>query len=386
MIYFDNAATSGVKPPSVINAVNKALRELSVNPGRGGYKSSVKCSEEIYACREKIADFFGCDSPERVIFTANCTSALNTVIKGIVRPGDKVVTSSLEHNAVARPLHKMQSKGAKVEVAEVIFGDKDATVRSFKRLIKKDTRLVVCTHASNVTGTVLPIAEIGEICAENNVPFCVDAAQTAGVLDIDMKRDKIDYLCIAPHKGLFAPMGIGVLISLGEIPETLVEGGTGSMSASTLQPEDLPERFESGTVNVPGIMGVSAGIDYVNKKGRENIYRHELEIAQMLYDGLSKISGCIVYSKRPSYRFAVPTLSFNITSIKSTELSEMLSKYGIATRSGLHCAPMAHKRLGTMEKGTVRVSFSDFNTKQEAEVLLNVLKNINKIKKVKKVY
>ena len=247
MIYFDNAATTGTKPPQVIAAVTGALKDLSVNPGRGGYERSVRCTEKIYEARRKLSSFFGADAPERVVFTANCTTAVNTVIKGIVRPGDHVVTSSLEHNAVARPLYRLSREGADVDCAEVIFGDEEATVRSFERLIKKNTRLVICTHASNVTGTVLPIEKIAAICAERSVPFAVDAAQTAGILDINMMQQKIDYLCIAPHKGLYAPMGTGALIALGNIPVPLTEGGTGSMSSSYEQPAELPDKLESGT-------------------------------------------------------------------------------------------------------------------------------------------
>lgn len=381
MVYLDNAATSGVKPKEVVDAVTKALKEFSVNPGRGGYKESVRCAEEIYRCREKVSRFFGADAPERVIFTSGCTTALNTVIKGIVRPGDHVVISSLEHNAVARPLTEMVKEGVKLDIAEVIFGDTEATVRSFERLIRKDTRLVVCTHASNVTGAVLPIEKIGAICAERGVPFAVDAAQTAGVLDINMKKQKIDYLCVAPHKGLYAPMGIGVLISLGEIPKTLTEGGTGSMSQSLYQPLDLPERFESGTVNVPGIFGISAGISFVESHGREKIMKHELNLSRKIYDGLRKIKGCRVYSEYPKEGRTVSTLSFNLGSVPSADVAEYLGKHGIAVRAGLHCAPMAHRRLGTAETGTVRVSCSHFNTEREAEYFLNVLKNCKSIKK-----
>ena len=327
MIYFDNAATTGVKPPEVIRAVERSLREQSVNPGRGSYPQSVKCSEMVYECRKKISDFFGAGAPERVVFTANCTEALNTVIKGVCRRGDHVVCSSLEHNAVARPLYKLSRMGVEVDTAEVIFGDKDATVRSFERLIRPNTRLVICTHASNVTGCVLPIAEIGEICARRGVAFAVDAAQTAGILDIDMRKLKIDYLCIAPHKGLYAPMGIGGLISLGKIPNTLTEGGTGSMSASYEQPTELPDRLESGTLNVPGIAGISAGLDFVNSKSTETIYKHELKLVQYIYDALSQISGVVLYTERPEKGKAVPTLSFNVKGMSSEEVALKLAEY-----------------------------------------------------------
>ncbi len=374
MIYFDNAATTGTKPPEVINAVNRALREYSVNPGRGGYDLSARCSEEIFQCRQKISDFFNVGAPERVIFTPNCTAAINYCIKGICRPGDHIVASSLEHNAVARPLYKLQRQGADVDYAEVIFGDPEATLRVFQKLIRPDTRLVVCTHASNVTGEVMPIEGIGKICAERGVPFMVDAAQTAGVLDIDIRKCKIDYLCIAPHKGLYAPMGTGLLIALGEIPDTLLEGGTGSMSISYEQPIDYPERFESGTVNVPGIMGISAGIDFVKAKGIDRIYRHETELMQYIYDGLKEIKGVVLYTARPTLGRYVPTLSFNIRGLDSATAAAILAKDGIATRAGLHCAPMAHRRLGTVDIGTVRLCCSVFNNKAQADKLLSCVK------------
>lgn len=376
MIYFDNAATSGVKPPEVVSAVTSALKNYSVNPGRGGYPRSVDCSEKVFECRKKVAQFFGADSPERVIFTANCTAALNTVIKGICRPGDHIVASSLEHNAVVRPLYKLQRLGAEVDFAEVIFGDPDATARSFERLIRDDTRLVICTHASNVTGEVMPVEKIGRICAERNIPFLVDAAQTAGILPIDMKSSFIDYLCVAPHKGLYAPMGLGVLISLGEIPDTLLEGGTGTLSVSYEQPADYPERFESGTVNVPAIFGLSAGIDFVKQKGIGTIYQHEMQLMRYIYDRLKDTKGVVLYTPRPQDGRFVPTLSFNISGLSSGEAAEILGRHSIAVRSGLHCASMAHRRLGTVDSGTVRICLSAFNSKREADTFLSVVKNL----------
>ncbi len=376
MIYFDNAATTGVKPKEVISAVNRALNQMSVNPGRGGYEQSVKCSEEIYNCRKKISTFFGADAPERVVFTPNCTGAINLVLKGVCRPGDHVVTSSLEHNAVARPLYKLQKNGVDVDYAEVIFGDRDATVRSFERLITKDTRLVAVTHASNVTGYVLPIKEIGMICAERNVPFMVDAAQSAGILDINMKNSMIDYLCIAPHKGLYAPMGIGILISLGEIPETVFEGGTGSFSAGYEQPDEFPDRYESGTLNVPGILGISAGLDYVMSRGTDKIYRHELQLAGYIYEQLSKLDGVVLYTPKPKFGEYVPTLSFNVNGLSSDQTATYLGNDNIAVRAGLHCAPMAHRRLGTIDIGTVRICCSSYNTKDQADALVESVKKI----------
>ena len=378
MIYFDNAATSGVKPPEVVNAVDMALKNYSVNPGRGGYKRSVDCSEKVFECRKKVAEFFGADSPERVIFTANCTAAINTVIKGVCRPGDHIVASSLEHNAVVRPLYKLQRLGAEVDFAEVIFGDSEATARSFERLIRDDTQLVICTHASNVTGEILPIEKIGRICAEKGVPFLVDAAQTAGILDIDMKACGIDYLCIAPHKGLYSPMGTGVLISLGEIPDTLTEGGTGTLSVSYEQPIDYPERFESGTINVPGIMGLSAGVDFVRRKTPSAIYRHEMQLMRYIYERFDAIDNVVLYTPMPTVGKFVPTLSFNIRGIDSNEVAERLARHSIAVRAGLHCASMAHRRLGTIDTGTVRICCSYHNTRPDAEKLVAAVANIVK--------
>jgi selenocysteine lyase/cysteine desulfurase len=288
------------------------------------------------------------------------------------------VTSSLEHNAVARPLYKLQKTGANVDFAEVIFDDREATVRSFERLIRRDTRLVAVTHASNVTGYILPIKEIGEICAERGVPFMVDAAQTAGIIDIDVRKLKIDYLCIAPHKGLYSPMGVGVLISLGDIPDTLLEGGTGSLSASYNQPNEYPDKFESGTLNVPGIFGISTGVDFVSKKGVDNIYNHEMKLMGYIYDRLSKTKGVKLYTPKPTVYHYVPTLSFNIEGQSSDEVARKLDSYGIAVRAGLHCAPMAHRRLGTIDNGTVRISCSVFNSQSDAEKLCESVKNIAK--------
>lgn len=374
MIYFDNAATTGRKPQNVTDAVGMSLKEMSVNPGRGGYEASIKCAEKVYECRRKLSDMFGVAAPERVVFTANCTAALNTVIKGICRKNDKVVISGMEHNAVARPLYKLGRDGVETDVAETVFGDKEATVRSFERLITADTRLVVCTHASNVTGEIMPIAEIGEICASRGVPFAVDAAQTAGIADIDMLKMKIDYLCIAPHKGLYAPMGTGVLISLGDIPDTLFEGGTGSMSLSYEQPRDYPERFESGTLNVPGIVGISAGLDFVERVGRDKIYTDEIKLIGYIYDRLSDIRDVKLYTPRPEKGSAVPTLSFNLYGHDSSTVAARLAEDGIAVRAGLHCAPMAHRRLGTIDSGTVRICCSVFNTRKEANALIESVK------------
>lgn len=379
MIYFDNAATTGKKPNSVINAVNFALKELSANPGRSGHKLSIKTSDVIYKTREKISDFFGGAGAENVVFTLNCTHSINCVLKGVLKKGDHVVVSNLEHNAVMRPLIKM---GVNFDVAQV-FDDDERTIISFKEKIKVNTKLVVVTGASNVTGEILPFAEIGKICNERGVYFCLDAAQIAGVIPINMTQMNIDFLCIAPHKGIYSPMGIGVLVCRKEIENTIIEGGTGSSSIDFLQPRILPEMLESGTINVPAILGVSSGIDFLKQKGIENIYKHEFLLTKIAYDGLRKNKNIILYTKTPEIYRTAPVIPFNFKDIPSNKTSEILNSFGIATRSGLHCAPTAHKSIGTLPSGAVRLSFSAFNNKNEVEYFLKVINCKKFIKKTK---
>lgn len=375
MIYLDNAATTGRKPQAVIRAVDSALRMLSANPGRSGHTASLRASSAVYSVREKTAGFFGASGAENVVFTLNCTHALNCVIKGVLSSGDHAVVSSLEHNAVMRPLVKT---GADYDTAKVSLTDDNLTVREFERRLRSNTKLVICTGASNVVGKILPVKRIGALCRERGILFAVDAAQTAGVLPINMKEMNIDYLCIAPHKGLYAPTGVGILICEAPVPDTLIEGGTGTNSVEMFQPEELPERLESGTVNVPGIMGISAGLDYVARIGTAKIYSHELELCRYLYSQLYKLSDVILYTPMPEAGKYAPLISFNIKGKPSGETAEYLNSRGIAVRGGLHCAPSAHRQLGTLENGTVRVSAASFNTFNEMKVLVNALKNMKK--------
>ena len=250
MIYFDNAATTNVKPQSVINAVDFALKNYSVNPGRSAYKSSMNASEKIYETRKELSDFFGA-KPENVAFTGNCTHSINCILKGVLKPGEHIVVSDLEHNAVMRPLFTLsKNQGVKYSIAE-ISENQEKTLKNFEQQITPKTRLIFCTHASNVTGQILPIERIGALCKERGLLFGVDAAQSAGVLPINMEKMNIDFLAVAPHKGLYSPMGIGVLIARKPIDFTVLEGGTGTNSVDLSQPLDMPERFESGTVNLP---------------------------------------------------------------------------------------------------------------------------------------
>ena len=373
MIYFDNAATTGKKPIGVIRAVDGALRELSANPGRSGHNASLKAADAVYSVREKIAELFGASGAENVVFTLNCTHSINCVIKGVLKKGDHAVTSTLEHNSVIRPLVKEEIP---FDTAYVSLTDDGATLREFERKIRNNTRLVICTGASNVFGKTLPIAEIGALCRQRGVLFVVDAAQIAGVMPIDMRQMNIDYLCIAPHKGLYAPMGIGVLICEKPIENTIIEGGTVKNSAELVQPEGLPERLESGTVNVPEIMGLSAGIDYVNGLGIKKIYTHEMKLIRYLYKELSKNDRVQLYTPEPRDGLYAPVLSFNIYGKSSAEVSQYLNSKGIAVRGGLHCAPSAHRQIGTLDIGAVRVSVAAFNTSAEIESLIKAIKQI----------
>lgn len=373
MIYLDNAATTGRKPTGVIKAVGGALRELSANPGRSGHTASLKTADAVYSVREKTAELFGASGAENVVFTLNCTHSINCVIKGVLKAGEHAVTSSLEHNSVMRPLIKQQIP---FDTAYVSLTDDRATLRDFEKKIRPETKLVICTGASNVLGKTLPITEIGALCRDRGVLFAVDAAQIAGVIPINMRQMNIDFLCIAPHKGLYAPMGIGVLICEKPIKNTIIEGGTGTNSAELVQPDSLPERLESGTVNVPAIMGISAGIDYVKQIGINKIYSHEMKLIRYLYRELSKIERVQLYTPEPTDVMYAPVLSFNVYGKTSTEVSQYLSDNGIAVRGGLHCAPFAHRQIGTLDSGAVRVSVAAFNTPSEIGSLIKAIKEI----------
>ena len=376
MIYFDNAATSGHKPQSVINAVNYTLKNLSANPGRSGHKLSLAASDLVYKTRKKTADFFGADGPEQVVFTSNCTQSLNYVIKGVLNKGDHVVISNLEHNAVMRPLIKT---GVKYDTVTV-YDDDNLTISDFVNKIKLNTKLVIMTAASNVTGRILPFEEMAKICYKRGILFCLDGAQACGVLAINMQKMHIDFLCIAPHKGLYSPMGLGVLICRKNIENTIIEGGTGSSSLDFKQPTEMPEMLESGTLNLPAVAGLFAGIDFVEKTGALNIYKKEMKLCNIFYDGLKKNHDIELYTNQPIMNKYAAVIPFNIKGMKSDAAVELLDRKGIAVRGGLHCAPTAHKTLGTTDFGTVRASFSVFNSEEEVFKAINIIKNIRKFK------
>lgn len=382
MIYLDNGATTFPKPRSVTQAVNNALLKKGANPGRSGHKMSMKAAEVMYNCRKNAAELFDADSPEKVIFTLNCTTALNTVIKGILHKGDHAVISSLEHNAVLRPLEALKSNGVTYSVADYEPYDDEKTIDSFRRAINEKTRLVICTHASNVFGYKLPVERIAALCRIYGIMFCLDAAQTAGVVPISLKDSCIDFLCTAGHKGLYGPMGTGLLIiNCDTTPESLIQGGTGSMSSQRTQPELLPDKYESGTPNLSGIAGLNEGIKFVKNKGIANIERYEMRLAQRLYDKLSRMKDVILYTNRPDSDTSVPVISFNVKDLDSEYVAAKLSDYNIAVRAGLHCAPLAHEFMGTDETGTVRAVVSVFISEEDINYFAATLYKIIKFKK-----
>lgn len=378
MIYLDNAATTGKKPAAVIKAMENALKNYSANPGRSGHSFSVNTAEAVYRVREKTAEFFGASGAEKVCFTLNCTHSINCVLKGVLRKGDHIIVSDLEHNAVMRPLKKV---GVSFSKAQVSLTDDSITLSNIEKLIKPNTKMIFCTGASNVLGKLLPIKQIGALCRKKGLLFGVDAAQTAGVVPINMREMNIDYLCIAPHKGLYAPMGLGVLICEKGIENTILEGGTGSNSIELFQPEILPERLESGTINVPSILALGAGIDYVKNIGLSRIYNAEMGLIKSAYFGLKSNPAVKLYTKDPTKYGYAPVLSFNVNDFPSSYVAEMLDEYGIAVRGGLHCAPTVHAKIGTLPSGTVRVSVATFNNSSEIDKFLNAISRIA-IKKV----
>ena len=376
MIYLDNSATTYPKPLKVRQAVASAM-QTAANPGRSGHALALMSSEQIFKTRKTAADFFNFSKEENVIFTLNCTMSINMVLKGILKNGDHVVVSSLEHNAVMRPLEKLTQKGVSYTVAEVFPCDNDKTVNSFRQAINGKTKMIICTHASNVWGIKLPIERISALAHEYGVLFAVDTAQSAGIVPIDLNNSHIDFLCTAGHKGLYGPMGTGILIISGNaIPDTIIEGGTGTNSISFQQPDELPERFESGTPNYSGIVGLRAGIDFVNSQKIQNISKHEFTLIKHLYKELSKMPKVKLYMPEPSEEYFVPILSFNVDGMDSENVSAFLNKKGIAVRAGLQCSPMAHKMTGTLETGAVRISPSIFTKSSDIDYLVSVIKKI----------
>lgn len=382
MIYLDNSATTYPKPDSVRNTLMFSSAHFGANPGRGGYRMSAETAQQIYKVRYLLAEMFGAESEENVVFTLNCTHALNLAIKGLAKKGGHAVTSCLEHNSVMRPLEKLSCNGDFSYDVVRVSDDEEITLRNFESKIRPDTAFIVCTYASNVFGDILPVKRLGELANRYNVPLIVDAAQAAGVLDIDIKRDNISCLCMPGHKGLYGPQGTGVLIVADNIElDTIFEGGTGSESKNLFQPVFLPDRFESGTQNTIGIIALGKGIEFVKRKKISNIHSYECSLIEKLYDNFVKSDDIIVYNIFDKKRF-VPILSFNLKGMTGEDTAAQLALTGIALRGGFHCNASAHEHYGTLSVGTARASVSVFNSKNDIDYLINCINKIAKTKKV----
>ena len=363
MIYLDSAATTLQKPAAVRRAVVSAMERMA-SPGRGGHRPAMMAAETAFACRTAAAELFHVPDPENVVFTLNATHALNLAIKSVVRPGDTVVVSGYEHNAVTRPLTAL---GCQIRVARVPLFDQEAMVAAFDREITAEVSCVICTHVSNVFGYILPVDEIARLCRERKVPFILDASQSAGTLSVHMEELGCAFIGMPGHKGLYGPQGTGLLLcGEGQETTTLLEGGTGSLSARQGMPDFLPDRLEAGTHNIPGIAGLLEGIRFVKRRGEENILRRERELLKITVRGLERIPGVTLHAAQNVEKQG-GVLSFSLKDMDCEEVGERLGQRGIAVRAGLHCAPYAHESAGTRERGTVRASFSDFNTAAEVK-------------------
>lgn len=371
----DNAATSFPKPEAVYVAVDTFNRQLGANPGRGSSRQSLKSGSILMEAREALARLFNIEDSFRIAFTSNITEALNMGLKGILHPGDHVITTSMEHNAVARPLYRMQQQGLEWTTVKC-SPTGELQPEDFVKAIRSNTRLICMPHASNVTGTIMPIEAVGRLAKENNLLFMLDSAQTAGVLDIDVEKN-IDILAFTGHKGLFGPQGTGgIYLRPGLEIETIKEGGTGSMSEYLEHPILMPDRLESGTPNTPGIAGLLAGVEFIAQTGTGNIRKHEEELSARLIDGLAGIPKVMLYGPC-DVRKQTAVVAFNIEGMDCGDLSLFLDgEYGIANRSGLHCAPLAHETIGTLESGACRLSPGYFNTKEEIDEVIEAVYEI----------
>jgi len=378
MIYFDNASTSHPKAPGVSDAVKSILDRGCFNINRGGYAGAYEVSNLVFETRGKLADFFGADSGRNVVFSGGITHSLNVALKGILRPGDRVVTTPMEHNSVIRPLFQLEKQG--VEVVMVRCGaDGMPDMDDFASKITKATRLVTVSHASNVCGTIAPVAAIGNLCRERGALLLVDSAQTAGVIPISMRGDSIDILAFTAHKGLLSMQGLGGLVLSQQIADDMIPllaGGTGSFTHIAEMPMELPDRLEAGTLNLPGIAAVSAALDYINKLGISEIYKREMRLISRLQNEAAKLEGVrIMGPENLSDKTAIAALDFR--GMDNAQVSARLDNdFGIMTRCGLHCAPNAHKTLGTFPNGLLRCSLGHMNTDAQVDEFIMAIKSI----------
>ena len=374
MIYLDSAATTLQKPPTVARAMARATSSMA-SPGRGGHKPAMLAAETAFACRQRAAELFGMRNPENVIFTLNATHALNLAIKSVVRPGDTVVVSGYEHNAVTRPLTAM---GCQIRVARGRLFCPRELLMEFDRLMTEDVSCVICTHISNVFGYVLPVEEVAALCRARNIPFILDASQSAGAFPLHMDEWGCAFIGMPGHKGLYGPQGTGLLLcGEGQSTEPLLEGGTGSLSLRQTMPDFLPDRLEPGTHNIPGIAGLLEGLQYVAAKKEQTILRHEQGLTAQAAQDLAGFPGITVYRSGEREQQA-GVLSFVVKDMDCEEVGTRLGERGIAVRAGLHCAPYAHATVGTEATGTVRVSFSAFNTGSEVKIFAKTVEQIIK--------
>ena len=376
MIYLDNAATTQKKPPQVLAAVMEAMENMG-NSSRGTHGGALKSARSVFSARAAVAKLFNAPGPEQVVFATNATEALNIAIGGLFSKGDHVITTALEHNSVLRPLYRLEAEG--VISLSIVPADKRGCVDygDFHRLIRPETRAIVCTHASNLTGNALDLYKIGTIAHENGLLFVVDSSQGAGVLPLDMEAMHISVLCFTGHKGLMGPQGTGGLcVAEGVDIRPLKVGGSGVQSYSHTHPEEMPTRLEAGTLNGHGIAGLGAGVEFLLETGISTIHAREVELAKRFYEGVKDVPGVKIYGDFSSWdRTAVVTL--NIGSYDSGEVSDALwEDYEIATRAGAHCAPLMHMALGTVDQGAVRFSFSWFNTEAEVDTAIRAIKEL----------
>ena len=377
MIYFDSAATSWPKPDVVWQSMEYCMKKVGANPGRSGYHMAIEANNIVNETRELLSGLFNINKPEQVIFTLNATEALNLAIKGLLKTGEHVITSSMEHNSVSRPLHYLSKHG--VEVTKVLCNSETGLIRleDIASAVKPNSKAIVLTHASNVTGTLMPVKEVGKLARERGLTFIVDAAQTAGIFDIDVQDMCIDLMAFPGHKSLMGPTGTGGLYireGLKLIP--LKHGGTGKLSEAPGQPEVMPDRYESGTVNSFGIAGLCAALKYIKQFGMDKIREHELKLTGQFLEGTTNIRGLKIYGTKDTTGRA-PVVAFNIEGHSTEEVAAILhNTFNIACRVGIHCAPDAHKTMGTLEQKLIRFSFSHFNTEDEVSHALNCLNDI----------
>ena len=376
MIYLDNAATTYPKPEEVYQAMVDALKNKGANPGRGAHRLAIEAGRVIFDTRNLLASLISARKAEEIIFTSGATESINLVLKGLLVPGDHVITTSMEHNAVYRPLKALEQQGIKITIVQA---DEKGYIsaKDVEKAVIPATKLIIVNHASNVCGAVMPVTAIGEVAKNANIYFAVDGSQSLGLLPIDVQNMHIDFLAFPGHKGLYGPSGVGgVYVKSGITLKPLIEGGTGVSSSLPEMPEIIPERYEAGTLNLPGIAGLGAGVCYVNKIGLANIVRQGQALLEVITEGLAQVPGIKIYA--PKTGAGVPVVSFNLANHDAAEVALLLDKkYDIAVRAGLHCAPLAHRTLGTEMTGAVRISAGTFNTEKEIMVALQAILEIS---------